>query len=231
MVARVYGPVSRKRSPRGVAGLRHAQHQHQRLHQSVAARVAYAFRMQIPMVVKERTVRVQASIPVSQGDALKALAAASGVPLARAVQYAVERLLDVARREGALAVTGGLAPPNEVGAGGDSVAEVADALELRVPAPDPGSREAVGRNGEPTLALPVAQEGEQVGEHRAGQESGQPDEQQREPPPARSAEHPSEHEARPVVEQAGDAPPAALAEQPGEAAPDSGADAAVRAGA
>ncbi len=141
------------------------------------------------MVTRERTVRVHATIPVSQADALKALAAASGVPLARAVHYAVERLLDVARREGALAVAGGLAPVERGRAGDDSVAEVAAALDLRVPEPDPESRESVVRNGEPVLAPAADRErdrdgdppAEQVAEHggaqQGAQDAVQPDDQ------------------------------------------------------
>ena len=110
------------------------------------------------MVVRERNVRVYASIPSSQADALKALAAASGVPLARAVHYAVERLLDVARREGALAVTGALAPASRGDTGVDSVSEIAEALDLRAPDAEPEPMESVGHNGEPMLESP-AEEG------------------------------------------------------------------------
>ena len=141
------------------------------------------------MVVRERTVRVHASIPVSQADALKALAAASGVPLARAVHYAVERLLDLARREGALAVTGGLAPGRGPEAAGDSVAEVAEALDLRVPEAAPESRDGVpsatgtdpdsDRLADPPVeqpavyrvAQPGAQDGGREGDHRGDRES------------------------------------------------------------
>ena len=101
------------------------------------------------MVVRERRVRVHASIPASQADALKALADASGVPLARAVHYAVERLLEVARREGALAVAGGLVPAVQGATGGDSVAEVAEALDLRVPDPGQEPSAPAHRNGVP----------------------------------------------------------------------------------
>jgi hypothetical protein len=177
--------------------------------------------MQIPMVVKERTVRVQASIPVSQADALKALAAASGVPLARAVQYAVERLLEVAGEDGVLAVTGGLAPAGDVDAGGDSVAEVAAALDLRVPDPELDSRDPVARNGQPTLVSRVAREGEQCGEPRAGQGPGQP----QQPDPEQAAGP----EGGPAEEQAGDALSAPPAGQPGGAVPDAGADVTARA--
>lgn len=110
--------------------------------------------MQIPMVVKERRVRVHASIPVSQVDALKALAAASGVSLSRAIHYAVERLLDVAREDGALAVTGALAPAAEVEGRDGAIAEVAEALDLRVPDSAPGSPDPVGGGGEPLLLGP-----------------------------------------------------------------------------
>jgi len=120
--------------------------------------------MQIPMVVRERRVRVYASIPVSEADALKALAAASGVPVARAVHYAVERLLDVARREGALAVTGGLAPAGLTESGGDSVAQVAEALDLRLPEAHPGPRETVAPNGQPLLASAAAPESDRSAE-------------------------------------------------------------------
>ncbi len=109
------------------------------------------------MVVRERTVRVQASIPASQADALKALAAASGVPLSRAVHYAVERLLAVAGREGVLALTSGLAPASPRETGADSVAEVAEALHLRVPEAEPEHREPVRRNGEPVPERPGEQ--------------------------------------------------------------------------
>lgn len=130
------------------------------------------------MVLRERKVRVHASIPASQADALKALAAASGVPLARAVHYAVERLLDVARREGALAVTGGLAPASLPETAGDSVAEVAEALDLRVPEAEPEPREPVRRNGEPAPAPGVDREGDRsadpLPEHSVATASGQP---------------------------------------------------------
>lgn len=86
--------------------------------------------MQIPMVVRERTARAQASIPVSQVEALKSLAAASGVPVARALHYAVEQLLEGARRQGGLAVTSGLAPENVSDPAVGSVGEVAEALDL-----------------------------------------------------------------------------------------------------
>ncbi len=129
------------------------------------------------MVVRERTVRVHASIPASQADALKALAAASGVPLARAVHYAVERLLDVARREGALAVTGGLAPTTPGETGGDSVAEVAEALDLRLPGPEPAPGASVRQNGEPVLAAGADRESDQTGEQRAEQPGAQGSEQ------------------------------------------------------
>ena len=130
------------------------------------------------MVVRERKVRVHASIPARQADALKALADASGVPLARAVHYAVERLLDVARREGALAVTGGLAPASLPEAAGDSVAEVAEALDLRVPEAEPEPREPVRRNGEPAPAPGVDREGDRTAdplpEQSVATASGQP---------------------------------------------------------
>ncbi len=129
------------------------------------------------MVVRERTVRVHASIPASQADALKALAAASGVPLARAVHYAVERLLDVARREGALAVTGGLAPTTPGETGGDSVAEVAEALDLRLPGPEPAPGASVRQNSEPVHAAGGEQESDQAGEIRAEQLGAQGSEQ------------------------------------------------------
>ncbi|MCY4121810.1 MAG: hypothetical protein OXG72_12915 [Acidobacteria bacterium] len=150
--------------------------------------------MQIPMVVRERRVRVYASIPVSEADALKALAAASGVPVARAVHYAVERLLDVARREGALAVTGGLAPASLPESVGDSVAEVAEALDLRFPEAHPGSREPVPPNGErvhvsvvvperdraaePPAEQPVAPVGGQPGDQDAVQERASADDRE-----------------------------------------------------
>jgi len=121
---------------------------------------------------------VHASIPASQADALKALAAASGVPLARAVHYAVERLLDVARREGALAVTGGLAPASPLETAGDSVAEVAEALDLRAPEAASEPREVVPRNGEPVVAPGVDRESDRTAdppaEQSAGTAGGQP---------------------------------------------------------
>ena len=101
---------------------------------------------------------MHASIPASQVDALKALADASGVPLARAVHYAVERLLDVACREGALGVTGGLASASLPESASDSVAEVAEALDLRVPEAEPEPPEPVRRNGEPAPAPGVDRE-------------------------------------------------------------------------
>ena len=100
---------------------------------------------------------MQASIPAGQADALKALAAASGVPLSRAVHYAVERLLAVAGREGVLALTSGLAPASPPETGGDSVAEVAEALHLRVPEAEPEHREPDRRNGEPVPERPGEQ--------------------------------------------------------------------------
>ena len=133
--------------------------------------------MQIPIVVRERTVRVHASIPASQADALKALAAASGVPLARAVHYAVERLLDVARREGAPAVTVGLAPATPGETGGDSVAEVAEALDLRLPGREPEPGASVQQNGESVLAAGAEQETDRAGEFRAEQPGAQGSEQ------------------------------------------------------
>jgi len=134
--------------------------------------------MQIPMVVRERTVRVQASIPAGQADALKALAAASGVPLSRAVHYAVERLLAVAGREGVLALAAGLAPASPPETGGDSVAEVAEALQLRVPEAGPEHREPVRPNGEPAPERPGEQGSEQGpghgGEHVAASQAEPP---------------------------------------------------------
>lgn len=95
------------------------------------------------MLARERTVRVQAFIPVSQADALKALAERSGVTLARAVHYAVEQLLDVARREGVVSVSGGLAPDAGHDPAAGSVAEVAEALDLRAPESGSDSTESV----------------------------------------------------------------------------------------
>ena len=162
--------------------------------------------MQIPMVVTERNVRVQASIPASQADALKALAAASGVPLSRAVHYAIERLLEVARRDGSVAVASGLAPERPQESGDGAVAEVAAALDLRVPEPDPEPAHPAVRNGAPLLALPAAQDGEQA----------------REQP----AERPREHRTGHGTEYAG----ASRAEQGADAAPCSTSDAVVGAG-
>ena len=115
--------------------------------------------MHIPMVVREPTVRVYATIPAGQADALKALAEASGVPVARAVHYAVERLLDAARKDGAGAVTGALAPAAEPDAGDGAVAEVAQALGLRVPDPEPGVRDPGGGDGQFLLEAPREPDG------------------------------------------------------------------------
>ena len=121
---------------------------------------------------------MHASIPASQADALKALAAASGVPLARAVHYAVERLLEVARREGALAVAGGLVPAVQGATGGDSVAEVAEALDLRVPDPGQEPSEPARRNGVPAPAPGADGERDRIADPPAEQslapESAQP---------------------------------------------------------
>ena len=153
--------------------------------------------MQIPMVVRERKVRVHASIPASQADALKALAAASGVPLARAVHYAVERLLDVARREGALALTGGLTPASLSETAGDSVAEVAEALDLRVPEAASEPREVVPRNGELVLAPGVDRESDRTAdppaEQSVGTAGGQPGVQDGAQGGARDAAKPDDH--------------------------------------
>lgn len=102
---------------------------------------------------------MHASIPVSQVDALKALAAASGVSVSRAVHYAVERLLEVAREDGALAVTGALAPAAEAQGRDGVVAEVAEALDLRVPDSAPAAGDPVGDGGEPLRLGPGEADG------------------------------------------------------------------------
>lgn len=150
--------------------------------------------MHIPMVVRERSVRVYASIPSSQADALKALAAASGVPLARAVHYAVERLLDVAKREGAPAVTGALAPARQGDTGADSVSEIAEALDLRAPDAEPEPPESVGHNGEPVLDSPAEEGAERHAEQpddRGGDQGGDLESDQGTDLPAASAAAPS----------------------------------------
>ena len=161
--------------------------------------------MQIPMVVRERTVRVQACIPASQGDALKALAAASGVPVSRAVHYAVERLLEVARRDGSVSVTTGLVPASPSETGGDSVAEVAEALDLRVPEPEPERAHSVGRNGVPVLALPAEPDAEPIREQPAEQGAEQPSQRTPEHGTEQGAGHGGGHAAVSPVEQDGDA--------------------------
>ena len=159
------------------------------------------------MVVRERTVRVQACIPVSQADALKALAAASGVPVSRAVHYAVERLLEVARRDGPLAVTTGLVPASPPDPGGDSVAEVAEALDLRVPEPEPERAHSVGRNGVPVLALPAEPDVEQVREEPAEQGVERTSERAPEHGTEQGAGHGVGHAAVSRAEQDADATP------------------------
>ena len=158
--------------------------------------------MQIPMVVRERRVRVHASIPVSQLDALKALAAASGVPLSRAVHYAVERLLDVAREDGALAVTGALAPAAEAAGGDGAVAEVAEALDLRVPDSAPGSRNPVGNGGGPLLLGPGEPDGAGQVVHSEAHASDRESDSPLEHESAHGAEQPAASPAAPVDEAA-----------------------------
>ncbi len=138
------------------------------------------------MVVRERSVRVYASIPSSQADALKALAAASGVPLARALHYAVECLLDVARREGAPAVTGALAPVRQGDTGADSVFEIAEALDLRAPDAEPG---------EPVLESPAEEGAERHAEQpddRGSDQGGDSESDQGTDLPIASAAAPSD---------------------------------------
>ena len=171
------------------------------------------------MVVKERTVRVQASIPASQADALKALAAASGVPVGRAVHYAVERLLDVARREGSVAVASGLAPERPQESGNGVVAEVAAALDLRVPAPDPEPAHSTGRNGVPVLALPAAPDGEQAREQPVERPVEQGAEQSAERPPEHRTEHGTEYDRASQAEQAADAAPCLASDAVARAGP------------
>ncbi len=153
------------------------------------------------MVVEERRVRVHASIPVSQVDALKALAAASGVSLSRAVHYAVERLLEVARDDGALAVTGALAPAAEAEGRDGAIAEVAEALDLRVPDSPPGSRDPGGDGREPLLLGP----GEPDGAGRVVQSEAQASDRESEPPPEHESAHGAEQSAAPLVAPADDA--------------------------
>ena len=102
--------------------------------------------MKIPRVERERQVQVQGRVPVSDLEALKALAADSGVSLSRAVAYAVERLLAAARDGEADALRCGAADGRRDSAGGDVMADVAERLGF-----DP-----VAAGGEATRGVPVA---------------------------------------------------------------------------
>lgn len=150
---------------------------------------------------------MQASIPASQADALKALAAASGVPVARAVHYAVERLLDTARREGVLAVSSGLAPERRPEPADGSVAEVAEALDLRMPESGSGRAESVARNGVPLLGPAAEQDGAQPSERGTEQVAERAVERPFECGREYASEHASEGAAASPAERGADAAP------------------------
>ncbi|MYD86683.1 MAG: hypothetical protein F4018_13105 [Acidobacteria bacterium] len=95
------------------------------------------------------------------------------------------------RDDGALAVTGALAPAAEAEGRDGAIAEVAEALDLRVPDSAPGSRDPGGDAGQPLLLGP----GEPDGAGRVVQSEAQAGDRESEPPP----EHESAHGADPVA--------------------------------
>ena len=104
--------------------------------------VYYASRMLIPKFEVEPRKQVQARVPVSQVAELKALALSSGVPVSRAVHYAIERLLAAAREGGSGALRTGMAEPDSGAPPGDALAVAAGALGCD--AADPPEAEVSG---------------------------------------------------------------------------------------
>ena len=84
--------------------------------------------MRIPKFEVEKKEQVQSRVPVSQATELKALAAANGVSLSRAVHYAIECLLEAARAADPAVLRSGMVERDDGAPSGDALAQVAGAL-------------------------------------------------------------------------------------------------------